>query len=291
MNTVVPGILTVGLFDQTFSHNPSATAHQPLPATIRYVPGADHIDECDVVLATPAAVAGYPCPFRHPRKALWLIENREFEPHPPRSAMDGYDLVLANDAALVADLGPRARWLSLIGTWLPLLPQAPKTCGISMISSAKRQTSGHRLRHEVAALRGMLPHFDGYGPLFGTGYLPQKADALAPYRFTIVIEPAAYDCLVTEKVCDAFAARCVPIFWGPRDLTPLSSLGFDISGILRWTDVKTSLRDVLHLVTRHGEAIYADHEAAIETNYRRARELATTETLLEPLLRDYFDLR
>lgn len=292
-STITPGVLTIGLFDETFSHNASATAHQVPPSSVRYVPCVDDPAEVDVVLVTPGRYLVAAPYITHPRRVLWLLENREFEPHPPLTTMRQFDLVLTNDADVIAAIGARAAWLSLIGTWLPRLDVdwvTGKTASVSMLANIKSMTSGHRLRHAIAAEIPPSPEtYDGYGCLFGQSYQPSKLPALVPYRFTIAIEPAAYNHFYTEKLFDAFAARTIPVYWGPPDLAPLTALGFDITGILPWQTV-TGLRERLAVIAQRGPVMYEERAAAIATNYDRARALYCPETLLGPLLRRHFGL-
>ena len=39
------------------------------------------------------------------------------------------------------------------------------------------------------------------------------------YKFCIAFENTNYSCYVTEKICDAYKSRCIPIYWGTKDVT------------------------------------------------------------------------
>lgn len=289
--------LRVGIYDTSFRGvDPSITHGQTLPPTFEYVDfpsTAAAVAACDVLLATWGMDAAVP---PHPRRVLWLQENREFRPHPPGAVLDSFDLVITNDTVLAEAQPDHVRYLPLLGTWFsaaeagPDVPALAKSRNVSMIANTKSLSSGHRVRHDIAAAVPPGPDtYDGYGRLFGGVYLPSKLPALAPYRFSIVIEPSAYRWFFSEKLGDAFAARTVPLYWACRDMAPLAALGFDTSGILPW-GTPSGLRDVLATIARHGEEMYADMAAAIESNYQRIWQIPTTEHMLEPLLREYFGL-
>lgn len=90
-----------------------------------------------------------------------------------------------------------------------------KTC--SLIASAKRSQPGHILRHDLADwVQASGRDVD----LLGHGYAPfeDKADGLAPYRYSVVIENAREVNYFTEKLIDAVLCDCVPIYWGCPNL-------------------------------------------------------------------------
>lgn len=100
-------------------------------------------------------------------------------------------------------------------TWVPEWRDLDlaKSRMISLIASAKRSQEGHQLRHEVAAWAA------GEGldvDTMGGGYTPfgAKAEGLAPYRYSVVIENVRERNYFTEKLIDAVLCRTVPIYWG-----------------------------------------------------------------------------
>ncbi|APG47746.1 glycosyltransferase family 10 domain-containing protein [Phaeobacter porticola] len=95
--------------------------------------------------------------------------------------------------------------------WAALRPQ--KQADLSLIASAKRDHPGHKLRHEIAAhLQANRPEVD----ILGRGYRPfqAKADGLAPYRYSVVIENVRERNYFSEKLIDAILCETVPIYWG-----------------------------------------------------------------------------
>lgn len=98
-----------------------------------------------------------------------------------------------------------------VGDWTKLDTTKTKAC--SLIASAKRSQEGHALRHAMAD----YVKAEGLDvDVMGGGYQPfeHKADGLAPYRFSIVIENVREVNYFTEKLVDAVLCKTVPIYWG-----------------------------------------------------------------------------
>ena len=88
-----------------------------------------------------------------------------------------------------------------------------KTQMCSIIASAKRSQAGHALRH------AMVDHVRDQGldvDVLGRAYKPfyLKAEGLAPYRYSLVIENVRERNCFTEKLIDAVLCQTVPIYWG-----------------------------------------------------------------------------
>jgi len=90
---------------------------------------------------------------------------------------------------------------------------------ISVICSKQDLTENHRMR--VRFVEQLKNHFgeaiDWYGN--GVDSVPEKWDALAPYRYTIVLENQSRFNVLTEKIGDAFLAHCYPIYWGAPNIS------------------------------------------------------------------------
>ena len=87
----------------------------------------------------------------------------------------------------------------------------------SLIASAKRDSAGHQLRHRI------VDHIRATGrdvAVMGGGYAPfeRKADGLAPYRYSVVIENVREPDYFSEKLIDALLCLTVPIYWGCPNL-------------------------------------------------------------------------
>ena len=55
---------------------------------------------------------------------------------------------------------------------------------------------------------------DGYGNMFGRALRQSKFDLLKDYKFCLCPENSIYDGYITEKLIDAYAGGCVPIYSG-----------------------------------------------------------------------------
>ena len=100
-------------------------------------------------------------------------------------------------------------------TWIPqwrdLGNEKTKMC--SLIASNKRDLPGQKLRHEMV---GHVVDKQLDVDVMGRGYAPfeTKADGLAPYRYSVVIENSQERNYFSEKVIDAVLCETVPIYWG-----------------------------------------------------------------------------
>ncbi|MCI5096088.1 MAG: glycosyltransferase family 10 [Rhodobacteraceae bacterium] len=114
---------------------------------------------------------------------------------------------------------PNALFFPLGTTWVPEWRDLPlnKTDMCSLIASAKRDSSGHKLRH------AMVDWVRAAGKpveVMGRGYtaFDRKSDGLAPYRYSIVIENVQERNYFSEKLVDAILCNTVPIYWGCPNL-------------------------------------------------------------------------
>jgi len=103
-------------------------------------------------------------------------------------------------------------------SYLQSLDELPKTEVISVICSSKTASAGHRLRlrfvEALASELGDTLHWYGNG----IHSMPEKWDAIAPYRFHLALEnQATYGCF-SEKLYDSFLGLSMPIYWGAPDL-------------------------------------------------------------------------
>ncbi len=97
---------------------------------------------------------------------------------------------------------------------LKRMTSIPKTKLLSVVTSSKIMTEGHRKRFEFA--KRLKTHFGDKIDLFGRGLneIEDKWDALADYRYHVAIENSEVNHYWTEKLADAFLAGCYPIYHG-----------------------------------------------------------------------------
>ena len=143
-------------------------------------------------------------------------------------------------------------------------PNENKGKGISMVASDKDGCAGHRTRQWVATL--LKDRIDTYGRFNGGPYCTDR-EYLAEYKFNVAMENYSDGHYFTEKICNCFASRTVPIYWG----CPHIGEYFNMDGIVyceRPEDVLTAVdrirKDPLYE--------YAKRCVAIEDNLRRVQK-------------------
>ena len=99
------------------------------------------------------------------------------------------------------------------------LEPPPKKKLLSIAYSDKQFTDGHRKRHEFVA--SLKEHFGDRLDIFGRGFnfVPDKWDAIANYRYHIVIENSSFPHYWTEKLADAYLGWSFPIYHGCPNLS------------------------------------------------------------------------
>lgn len=165
----------------------------------------------------------------------WLTESRvitptvydRFESSIP-SVLDSFKYVFSHSYDLV-DRHEKIKWIPANGTWIRT-PKvySHKTKLVSMVTSSKAYTDGHRKRISV------VNDFAGRIDLYGRGFNPIefKEDGLATYMFSIAHENASYPGYFTEKILDCFATGTIPIYWGDPDIGRV----FNTDGIIMLDD-------------------------------------------------------
>ncbi len=97
---------------------------------------------------------------------------------------------------------------------LSALRAVPKTKLLSVLSSDKTITPGHQRR--LAFVEALKQRFGGEIDVFGRGLrdVEDKWDAIAPYKYHVVIENGSYPDYWTEKLSDALLAGAYPLYAG-----------------------------------------------------------------------------
>ena len=75
---------------------------------------------------------------------------------------------------------------------------------------------------------------DGYGNMFGNSLRTSKFDILPEYKFCLCPENSVYDGYVTEKLIDAYAGGCVPIYSGTMSVAE----DFNYRAFLNYQEIK-----------------------------------------------------
>lgn len=142
-----------------------------------------------------------------------------------------------------------------------------KTKNISIISSFKRITSGHKMRHEI--IEKFRSQIDG---VYGGGYkfVQNKIEALKDYRYSFVVEQGNHDAMFSEKLIDCFVTGTIPIYWGCE-----GKIGeyFNIDGIFQFEDIG----EIAEILKDCNEESYLRKTKAIEENFEIAKKYVIPE--------------
>lgn len=235
--------MQIKIADTQFAHGTSLGSGdlKIFPKTFQWYRGADNINDMIVVTESMFHKVDE---FTEKVKIAWLLEPRSINNESYRQIEYGlwmkFDYILTHNLDFKKrmtqlmedskqlksfDKHPKIVWYPFGGCWIQ--PQDrqiyPKTKGISIIASGKRETDGHRLRHQaIEALKGKVD-------VYGRGYNPieDKLEALRDYKFSIVIENEQTPGFFTEKLIDCFMTGTIPIYWGD---TELINHGADLCG-------------------------------------------------------------
>lgn len=179
-----------------------------------------------------------------PGAYAWIEEN-----------YDKYKYVFTFDNALLKL--PNAKML-IYGQITAEFPDVPKSKAISMVASNKDFCEGHRSRQWVASI--LSDRIDTYGRFNGGGFCDDY-DFLAEYMFNVAMENSSDGHYFTEKICNCFASRVVPIYWG----CPHINEYFDMSGII-YCRTPAEVIEAVDKVLLDPEGEYAKRSEAIEHN-------------------------
>jgi hypothetical protein len=204
-----------------------------------------------------------------PKKIAWLIEPPEISANHYQFVLDNpglFDHVLTWDREFIGKIDNGLLYY-FGGCWVDSWRIYDKTADVSLIASRKNSTVGHKLRHEIAG------RYRDWLDLFGAGYqeIPSKKQALAPYRYSVVIENTRRDWWFTEKIIDSFLTGTVPIYWG-CDLFGL----FNPDGVITFN----KLDDLEAIFNYIGPADYNLRRDAIQANFDLARRYVCVEDWL-----------
>ena len=93
-----------------------------------------------------------------------------------------------------------------------------KTKDISIVSSNKEMCPLHVIRKELCRTLKNNPKVDCYGTFDG-GKEVTTQQHLGSYKYSIIIENYIDDYWFTEKICNCFANRVIPIYYGAKKIT------------------------------------------------------------------------
>lgn len=141
-----------------------------------------------------------------------------------------------------------------------------KSEGVSIIASHKTQTLGHKMRHKAIEF-----YREYFGGIYGTAYkrIESKFEALAPYRYSVVIESCKENYYFTEKLIDCLSVGTVPIYWGCPSIGDF----FNKHGIITFDKVK----DLDNILRNLSKKDYESRLGAIAENLELAKQYRVCE--------------
>ncbi|MEM0949469.1 MAG: glycosyltransferase family 10 [Pseudomonadota bacterium] len=208
--------------------------------------------QISIVIAEPRAVHGWHMallPYFHRRFFRVLTRDRRLLARIPNGVFYNHTFTYVDDPETV---------------------DTTKSKLCSLIASGKRDQVGHRLRHRlVAEIRTQGLNVD----VMGQGYAPfeAKADGLAPYCYSVVIENSRELVYISEKLVDAALCRTIPIYWGAPDVSDW----FDTRGMI----ICESEAEILETLRSLPERDPDDFAVAVEANRVRGLELMEGDRL------------
>lgn len=233
-------MMQIKIADTQFAHGTSlGSGDLPLyPKYFQWYRGQDNIN--DMVVITESMFHKVD-EFSEKVKIAWILEPRSINKDSYefiRNNFYKFDYILSTSHNFIDELQllidglnkinlpaayeikyPKVFWYPFGGCWIK--PEDRKWCykktkKISIIASDKRETEGHKIRHEVITAIKADPDIAPHVDVFGRGYTPvnYKLDALKDYEFSIVIENENTPGWFTEKLIDCYMTGTIPINWG-----------------------------------------------------------------------------
>ena len=143
------------------------------------------------------------------------------------------------------------------------LPDFLQRHGISLIASMKNDLEGHKLRHQLITLDKSHTH-QLLTPL-GRAYkqFDDVVTALAPFRYSVIIENCIEAHYFTEKLLNCLACKTIPIYWGHESVKQY----FDTSNWLFFNDLEDGYEKIKFASS--GEHIVSQDK--IHENYEQAK--------------------
>ena len=155
-----------------------------------------------------------------------------------------------------------------------------KTKNLSVIVSSKTITEGQRQR--LAFVEKLKEHFKDRIDVFGVGFdeISDKWDAIADYRYHIVLENCAYPDYWTEKLSDCYLGLTFPIYYGCPNMSDYFPDGsYEAIDIL---DVEGSIKKIEALLDSD---LYQTNSGLV----KEARDLVLNRYNFFPLITDFIN--
>lgn len=207
---------------------------------------------------------------REGKQVMLLIEPKSIQPNVYEYALqvaNQYEYVFTHDSQLLAVL-PNAKPILWGGVWCRC-ENPKKTKLISMLSSDKELCDLHKERKRIA--RKYKDKIDVFGTIDGGEYV-NAIDSLEPYMYSVVIENYIDDLWFTEKICNCFATKTIPIYYGARDIYKY----FNELGTIQCNSIQEVEDFIDAILEKHKEArkLYKSEETQreLQENYELSKQ-------------------
>lgn len=215
-----------------------------------------------------------------------LIEPRSIQPRIYEYMEQHYNdflYVFTHDSLLLSKI-PNGKQIYWGGVYE--YNDIPKTKNISMVSSDKRMCELHKFRLDLA---NYLQYYnvDCMGNYNGGNKVDTKT-IYAPYRFSVVVENYIDDYWFSEKICNCFANKTVPIYVGARKINDI----FNGHGIIpiEYVGKAETIKKIYDTVTKMSpEFAYDVRKDFIEDNYERVKQYTCFEDTFYMMYKDLLE--
>jgi hypothetical protein len=259
-------LLRVKIQDNNFSHDFYSSAFQK-SKYIEWQRNFNSIDPKDPLFFTDGSMGL--ATIGHPRNIGWLMEPPDIQPQNYStipSNLQNFERVLTYSKKLI-ETDSKFEFYPHSGCWIESKDWGihNKSRKISIISSGKTLTEGHRLRHSV------IYHYGNDLDVFGRGYNPieRKIKGLQDYMFSFAIENSKVDYYFTEKLIDCLITGTIPVYFGCPSIADF----FNPDGFI----FLDSVDDLPKIKSQITEESYRDRKEAIEENYQKAKNYILAE--------------
>ncbi len=210
-------------------------------------------------------------------KVAWLMEPPAIHPWTYEQIIrveDKFDYILTFNSELLARGQKYIKYL--VGqSRVPddITNFYEKSKHISMISSGKMMSNGHRYRGEIVNALHSKHNFD----LWGYAFRPfqEKTEPLIDYQFNIAVMNSKIDNYFTEILLDCFRLGTIPIFWGCPNLGEY----FDMRGI----ETFDTIEDLDNILTNLKP--YKEYLKGAKENFFLCKEFIHTDDYIAKILK------
>lgn len=212
-----------------------------------------------------------------------LSETKHIKDSPYRiitKMEDRFDLILTYDLEMINRNPAKYQFIPADTVTLAQkywgLNTNKKSRFMSHIYSHKKETAGHRFRHDIAdTINSFYPDLIKCGGSGSGEYLRDKGTLVAPFLYSIIIENSKYSHYFTEKILDCFISGTVPIYWG----SPSISKFFNHQGIIQFHD-KGELIEIIEMLKKDPITIYNDMYSHLISNYALCKKYCYLDDLI-----------